>query len=487
MAPFDISHHQAKPLVDQIIDQFVARIGDKSLRAGSRLPSIRRFAADYSVSKFTVVEAYDRLVALGYVHSRRGAGFFVAPRVESHANAPVRREPPLRRCVDSLWLLRHDALTTDSQLLKPGCGWLPASWMPEAELEKALRDLSRRPNARLTSYGEPFGYRPLRQQLCVRLAELEIGAEPEQIVLTMGAMQALDLIARYLVDDGDVVLVDEPGFFNVFANQKLNGARLFGVPRTPNGPDVAVLEQLLAEHKPKLFITNSVLHNPTGASLNRATAFRILQLAEKYDLTIVEDDIYSDFQTGPGERLAALDQLQRVIYIGSFSKTLSANLRVGFIVADTRRAQDLCDLKLLTSLSTSEVSERVIHAMLTEGSYRKHMDRVKSRLKQVSDTVLPRLEALGITFWAQPGGGMFCYARLPHHDDTAQLAQQALADGLMMAPGVLFCPQSGSTPWLRFNMAHMDDERIWDWLAKYRDPQLPKIAPSEPTGLIKQR
>lgn len=466
MAPFNVDPGQAKPLVEQIVEQYIDRIGDKSLRAGSRLPSIRRFAADYGVSKFTVVEAYDRLVALGYVQSRRGAGFFVAPRVENHANMPLRRDPPLRRCVDSLWLLRQDALTNDNEMLKPGCGWLPASWMPQAELEKALRDLTRRPNARLTSYGEPFGYRPLRQQLCVRLAELEIEVEPEQIVLTHGAMHALDLIARYFVDEGDVVLVDEPGFFNVFANQKLNGARLMGVPRTPSGPDVAVLEQLLAAHKPKLFITNSVLHNPTGTSLNRATAHRCLQLAEKYDLTIVEDDIYSDFQTGPGERLAALDQLHRVIYIGSFSKTLSANLRVGFIAADTRRAQDLCDLKLLTGLSTSEAGERVIHAMLTEGAYRKHMDRVKSRVKLAADMVLPRLEALGYSLWAQPGGGMFTYARLPDVADAAPLAQQALGEGMMHAPGVLFCPQSELSPWLRFNMTHMEDKRVWRWLER---------------------
>jgi DNA-binding transcriptional MocR family regulator len=466
MAPFIVDASQPLPLVEQIVQQYIDRIGDKSLRAGSRLPSIRRFAADYSVSKFTVVEAYDRLVALGYVQSRRGAGFFVASRVESHANVPLRREPPLRRCVDSLWLLRQDALTSDNAMLKPGCGWLPASWMPQAELEKALRDLTRRPNARLTSYGEPFGYRPLRQQLCVRLAELEIEAEPDQIVLTHGAMHGLDLIARYFVDEGDMVLVDAPGFFNVFANQKLNGARLVGIPRTPNGPDVVALEQMLALHKPKLFITNSVLHNPTGTSLNRATAHRCLQLAEKYDLTIVEDDIYSDFQTGPGERLAALDQLHRVIYIGSFSKTLSANLRVGFIAADPRRAQDLCDLKLLTGLSTSEAGERVIHAMLTEGAYRKHMDRVKGRVKQAADVALPRLEALGFSLWAQPGGGMFTYARLPGVADTAPLAQQAVGEGLMQAPGVLFCPEGGPTPWLRFNVTHMEDPRVWDWLAR---------------------
>lgn len=466
MTPLDITHDTDQSLVGQIVNQMICRIADKSLRAGSRLPSIRHFAAEYHVSKFTVVEAYDRLVALGYVQSRRGAGFFVVPKVDvPEQSQMVRREQPLRRVVDSLWLLRQDGLTGDGPLVRPGCGWLPPDWMPQAELEKALRDLTRRPNARLTSYGEPFGYRPLRQQLCVRLAELEIEAKPEQIVLTAGAMQALDLIARYLVDEGDTVLVDTPGFFNIFANQKLNGARLIGVPRTPNGPDVVVLERLLAEHKPKLFITNSVLHNPTGTSLNRATAHRLLQLAEKYDLTIVEDDIYSDFQVGPGERLAALDQLQRVIYIGSFSKTLSGNMRVGYMVCDPRRAQDLCDLKMLTSLSTSEVAERVIHTMLVEGAYRKHMERVKTRLKQTSDKILPQLEDLGFASWAQPTGGMFVFARLPGIEDTAPLAQAALQSGIMLGPGVLFCPQAGASPWLRFNIAHCEDPRTWQFLA----------------------
>jgi DNA-binding transcriptional MocR family regulator len=466
MTPLQIQPHGDVPLVEQIVRQFVARIEDKSLRPGAKLPSIRGFAAEYGVSKFTVVEAYDRLVALGYVQSRRGAGFYVASRMEVSHSVPVRREQPLRRVVDSLWLLRQDALLADNGVLKPGCGWLPADWMPQAELEKALRDLTRRPNARLTSYGEPFGYRPLRQQLCVRLAELEIMTQPDQIVLTQGAMQALDLIARYLVDEGDAVLVDEPGFFNIFANQKLNGARLYGVPRTANGPDVAVLEALLAEHRPKLFITNSVLHNPTGTSLNRATAYRIMQLAEKYDLTIVEDDIYGDFQAGPGERLAALDQLERVIYVGSFSKTLSANLRVGFIAASPHRAQDLCDLKLLSALSSSEAAERVMHTLLVEGAYRKHMDKVKTRLKQAADSALPRLESLGFSLWAQPAGGMFAFARLPGVRDTVPLAQTALEAGVMLAPGALFCPQSGPTPWFRFNLAHLDAPRVWDCLAR---------------------
>ncbi|MDK2126567.1 aminotransferase-like domain-containing protein [Parachitinimonas caeni] len=476
MTPLQIVHEGGQPLVEQIVEQFVTQIQNKSLRPGARLPSIRGFAAEYGVSKFTVVEAYDRLVAQGFVASRRGAGFFVASRPEPKLE--LRREQPLARVFDSLWLLRTDALALDNNILKVGCGWLPSDWMPEAELEKALRDLARRQKARLTCYGEPFGYLPLRQQLQIRLSELDIEAPPSQILLTQGAMQALDLLSRYLVNEGDVVLVDAPGFFTVFANLKLHGARIVGVPRTPNGPDIVELERLLALHKPKVFLTNSVLHNPTGSSLSPAIAFRILQLAEKYDITIVEDDIYSDFQAGPGERLAALDQLNRVIYVGSFSKTLSANMRVGFIAASPRRIEDICNLKLLTAIASSEAAERVIHTMLTEGSYRKHMDRVKGRLRGAMTRVCTQLEKLGFELWLQPQDGMFVYARHPAVEDSSLMASPALQEGVLLAPGQLFCPNMVRSSWFRFNVAHCDQPAVFEYLGRM-------VAQASRTGVVR--
>ncbi|MBV1776237.1 PLP-dependent aminotransferase family protein [Burkholderiaceae bacterium DAT-1] len=465
MVAFKIEAGSSTPLVEQIVAEVSARIADKSLRAGSRLPSIRKFAVDHGVSKFTVVEAYDRLVARGQVQSRPGAGFFVAQPTEVRkALSEARAEQPLKRVLSSLWLLRQDAGSDESELIRAGCGWLPPEWLPEDEIGRALRELTRRPNHRLTRYGDPAGYLPLRQLLSLRLAEIGLNHRPDHIVLTVGAMHAIDLISRYLVRDGDVVFVDTPGFFNVFANQKLHGSKLVGVPRTKEGPDLDELEALLIQHRPRLFITQSVLHNPTGTSLSKQVAEGILALAEKYDFLIVEDDLYGDFQCGPGERLAALDEHDRVIYIGGFSKSLSANLRVGFIATSAQRAQDLCDLKLVTGMSSPEVSERVVHSMLVDGSYRKHVERVQDRLQLCARRYVPRLEALGFQFWAPYQGGMFVYVRRPDIFDTAPLAKLAMESGVMLAPGVLFTPDSTTTPWLRLNLAYLDKERVWDVL-----------------------
>ncbi len=451
------------PLVDQIVAGIRQHIDDRVLRPGVRLPPIRRFAEEHGISRFTVVEAYDRLVALGYLSSRRGSGFYVAPRA-----APATADccaAPLERAVDVVWLLRQ-GLDGRGAGLKVGSGWLPPGWLDDEGIRRNLRLLSRREDANLTCYGTPQGYLPLRQQLQLRLAELGIGARSDQILLTHGATQALDLIARYFIKPGDCVFVDDPGYFTLFGNLRLHGAQLVGVPHTPEGPDTAALETLLQEHQPKVFFTHSVLHNPTAANLSPAAAFQVLKLAERHNFLVVEDDTYADFQATPTTRLAALDQLERVIYVGSFSKTLSANLRVGFLAAHPDLAGALTDIKLLTSLTTGEFNERLVYLMLTEGHYRKYLERVRGRLAEASAATLRMLERLGLKLYTEPEGGTFAWARAPGLKDAAILARHAAQEGIMLAPGNLFRPQMQPSPYLRFNVAHSTDRKLERFLEK---------------------
>jgi DNA-binding transcriptional MocR family regulator len=210
-----LSHEAPLPLVEQITGYVRTRIDERHLRAGTRMPSIRRFAEDNGVSRFTVVEAYDRLVAQGYLESRRGSGFYVRQRPQ-----PVRRaespEPAATR-IDVVWLLHHLYAGNDGRdVLLAGSGCLPESWLDEEMLQSGIRALARREPSQLTGYGTPRGYAPLRQLLQVTLAELEIRAQPDNIVLTAGASQALDLVARYFLEPGDPVLVDDPGYYVLF-------------------------------------------------------------------------------------------------------------------------------------------------------------------------------------------------------------------------------------------------------------------------------
>ena len=454
-----LSHDAPLPLIEQITVFLRHRIEERQLRAGTRMPSIRRFAGDNGISRFTVVEAYDRLVAQGYLESRRGSGFYVRERPQATRRAEPEQAMGTR--IDVVWLLRHlYAGNNRPDLLLAGSGCLPESWLNEDMLQAGLRTLARREPSMLVGYGTPQGYAPLRELLRIYLAEIEVDASAENIVLTAGASQALDIVARHFLRPGDAVLVDDPGYYVLFGRLAAMGHRLVGVARTSEGIDVARLEALVQEHQPKLFITNSVLHNPTGTSLSAATAFRVLRLAEAYDFHIVEDDVFADLHPGRAHRIAALDQLRRVIYVGSFSKTLGAGLRVGFLAAGRDLARDLADQKMLASLTTPELGERLVYQVLSDGYYRKHVEHLRARIARSLEPAIRNLERAGLTLFHEPAAGMFLWAHAGEHRDAETLASSAQEEGVILAPGSLFSPTQARSPWLRFHIAYAGSPKL---------------------------
>ena len=450
------------PLTHQITNGIKVLIDNRVIRSGTRMPSIRNFASDHDISRFTVVQAYDRLVAMGYLNSKLGSGFYVSARPKSHATTEVSK---LDDSIDVAWLLRN-ALEDRTSKTMPGAWWLPASWMEETGIQKSLRELSLKQGEFFTAYGSPAGYQPLRELLQGKLSAIGVSAETSQIVLTSGVTHAMDLITRYFVQPGDAVLVDDPGFFILFGGLKSFGAKIVGVPWNHDGPDIPTMENLIKEHRPRIFFTNTVLHNPTGVSISQSVAYRMLQLAEKYDMILVEDDIYGDFHPSKITRLATLDQLDRVIYVSSFSKTLSASLRVGYFACKKELAASLCDMKLLTGLTTSEVSERVIYQLLSGGHYRKHLDKLRLRLQEARTTSIARLERLGFSTYHEPEGGMFIWVKLNDGINMSTLAAQAAKEGVMLAPGNVFRPHQEPSSWLRFNVAHCENDATFEILSK---------------------
>jgi len=440
-----------------------AKIASRAYLPGMRLPSVRAQAKAMRLSVSTVVEAYERLAAEGVVRSRPGSGFYVSWPVAPLALAEI--GPKLDREVDPLWVSRQ-SLETDVTVLKPGCGWLPASWMYETGMRRGLRAAARADTSVLADYATPLGLPVLRQLLARRLAATDIEAPPEQIMLTESGTQAVDLICRFLLEPGDTVLVDDPCYFNFHALLKAHRAKAVGVPYTPNGPDVEAFEAALQEHAPRLYITNSGIHNPTGAALSSVTAHRLLKLADSSNLVIVEDDIFADFEIRPAPRLAAFDGLARVIHIGSFSKTISASLRCGYIAARADWIDSLIDLKIATSFGGGRLATEVLMVALTDSGYRKHMETVRIRLAQAREKTITRLDAIGITPWLVPQSGMFVWCRLPDGIDAATIARSCLKDGVVLAPGNPFSQSLSAGDFLRFNAAQSTDDRIFDVLAR---------------------
>ncbi|MGQ7245967.1 aminotransferase-like domain-containing protein [Halomonas sp. V046] len=452
MKPQEIYRGQGDTLVAQVMSAVQREISGRRTASGARLPSIRALAQTLNVSRSTVVEAYDRLVADGVILAKRGSGFYVAEHLLPFSVA--QRGPRLDREVDPLWITRQ-ALEAAPGVLKPGCGWLPESWMPQADIRRSLRRLARAQgdHACLTEYASPLGLEPLRQRLSRRLAERGIEASPAQLMLTESGTQAIDLLCRFLIEPGATVLVDDPCYFNFHAMLRAHRATVIGVPYTATGPDMERFEQAVKEQAPRLYITNSALHNPTGATLAPATAHRILRLAEAHDMLIIEDDIFADLEREPAPRLAALDGLDRVLHIGSFSKTLSASVRCGFIAARPDWIDELVDLKLATSFGGGGFSAQLVLDLLEDGAYRKHLGGLRTRLADAMGCVGDKLSAAGLVAWTEPRAGMFLWCRLPAGLEAASVAREALGEGVVLAPGDAFSVSGAASGYLRFNVA----------------------------------
>lgn len=443
-----------KPKVQQIVEALSEAIDQGQLSPGSKLPSAREMAGAWGVSKFTLIEALDRLRGQNRITSSQGLGYFVATRTVQPRTAGLDLLPQ-----DLTSVLRR-SLIGASGALRPGGGHLPESWLEPSAMRASVRQVSRSPALQLAGYGDPAGYLPLRQALQQKLAGQGLNAAVEQIITTANTVHALDMLLRLRVRPGDRVLLDVPCYFNFHANLALHGAQVVTLERNAQGLDLQVMERLLIEHRPRLYVTTSLLHNPTGHSFSPAQAYGLLELAKRYDCHIIEDDLYGDLHPNPPPRLAALAGLDQVTYLSGFSKTLSANLRVSYVVAAPQLAADLTQMKLMCGGITSQMLEQVVGLMLNDGSSHKHRKRLVQGLLTAGARVAVWLQQLGFTLCGPYEGGMFIWATLPSGLDAQTLAEQALTRDVVLAPGSLFGLEPALRRLMRFNVAHTDDLQV---------------------------
>ena len=436
------------PVVQQIVDALACWLCRGEVPPGTRLPSVRQIARINLLSQSSVVEACERLVAQGVLASRHGAGFMVA--------MPALVAQGQQDCPWFEGAAMQQGGTSGE--LKLGCGGLPESWRETDDLSYAIRHVSRTDMTGLFNYSTPLGLPALRQQIHKRLKHLDIVVEESQILTTAGASQGLDLIVRTLFKPGDCVVVESPGYSLLFDLFRLHGINMIEVPRTPHGPDIEVLEALLVKHRPCGIFINSFHHNPTGSSLAPAVAQRVVQLAHTYGLLVIEDDVYADFHSGPGARLAALGIDDNVIYVGSYSKTLSSSLRVGFVVAGAGVISRLAEVKMISSMGASPFCESVLASLLASGAYRKLVQRQRQRLSNDRDAALQVLEDAEWEVFGKPVGGLFIWAR-SQVSDYAQVRTLAQHFGVLLSSATAFSPTAEVSDWQRINVAYACDPR----------------------------
>lgn len=464
-------------LTEQLVARFSERIKSRLIQPGSRLPSVRECAKQQNVSPHTVVAAYDQLVAAGLVEARRQRGFFVrdvhflkpnepladTESAQSAMNSGVKSALQNRPRIDATALIRGMFARGGNSAvahLQPGMGVLPPDWMENDFLGPAVRKVSQGRNLLETSlrYGEPLGDATLREALSIKLRDMALDAPANRIITTQGATQALDIVSRTLLKAGDYVMVEEPGWAVEFARLDALGMRILPVPRGPDGPDLAVMARYCEEHRPKLYVSVSVLHNPTGACLSPSSAHRILQLAAQHDFHIVEDDTYCHLAPPHATRMSALDGLQRTIYVSGFAKILAPNWRVGFMATPEHLTERLLDTKLLSSLTTPALLERALAHCIAEGHLRKHSERVRTRLAAARSRAVRLALQSGCSFAAEPAG---LFGWVETGVDTEPLAQRMLDDGILLAPGALFNAARQPSTLMRINFATTQEPGFW--------------------------
>jgi DNA-binding transcriptional MocR family regulator len=487
-------------LTDQLVARFTERIKNRLLAAGARLPSVRQCAAQHGVSPHTVVAAYDQLVAAGLLEARKQRGFYVRDIQQSKPNQPLAQQNiaqaatnnvaienlpggislrastglagRMQARIDATALIRgmfhHNRSGLGSHWPQPGMGVFPPEWLESDFMSTAVRKVTQNKSLLEMSlkYGEPLGDSGLRRALSTKLRDLSIDVPAERIITTIGATHALDVVSRTLLKAGDCVMVEEPGWAVEFARLEALGMRILPVPRRADGPDVEVMARYCQEHAPKLFVSVSVFHNPTGYCLSPGSAHRVLQLANQHDFHIVEDDTYSHIAPQHATRMCALDGLQRTIYVSGFAKILAPNWRVGYIAAPANIVERLLDTKLLSTLTTPALLEKALAICIEQGHLRRHAERIRTRLDAARTRSVKLAMQAGCTFAAEPAG---LFGWVDTGVDTDLLAQQMLDDGYLLAPGALFhASRNQPSTLMRINFAATQEAGFWKAFGKQK-------------------
>ncbi len=455
-----------EPVAAQIVSYLRRAIEAGRLEPGSKLEPIRVLAKQLGLNRETVATAYRELEQLGLTEATVGRGTFVigpAASTPSRVGSvkPDERpfEPVFSRTSEAA---RASAVARVDYAAPPGAvrfeRLIPDGGLyPHEAFRKALNAALAKGGPALYDYGDPRGHEGLRRALVERMARSGIEADSDGVVITAGATQGFAIAARIFCDAGDAVAVESPTYPWAFATLAAMGLRAAPVRLTENGLDLDQLDGMLARRSVRLIYTMPSFHNPTGTSSDLAHRRRLLEIAGRYGVPILEDDFEKDLRVrGRGAPpLRALDRRGIVSYLGTFSKTLFPAARVGWLFAPPAIAAAAVLAKRTMDLTTSSLIQAGLAVFLREGSYDRHLRRVLKALEVRLATAERALAAYlpeGSTY-TRSEGGFLIWVTLPDALDTAALLPDAKRAGVVYAPGELFYPDGRRSSSLRLSVA----------------------------------
>lgn len=440
-----------------IADELATLIASGALRPGDRLPSVRQTQQSRDCSASTVFQAYYLLESRGLIRAAPRSGYFVAPpaSVPPARSQPRAEAQPVEVSELVFQLLRHDGRTITAPF---GSAFPSPALFPLEKLRRALVAGSRKMSAEQLMADLPGGHEELRRQIALRYLRLGMTITPDEIVLTNGALEALNLSLQAVTEPGDAVLIESPGFYAALQALERLGLRAIELPTDPvDGVDLDSLAALLDRHQPKACWLMSNFQNPLGSLMPPAKKRALVALLEAHGVPLIEDDVYAELHLGPTppQPAKAFEQQGGVMHCGSFSKSLAPGFRVGW-VAGGRFTPTLQRLKLSSSLGGSWPAQAAVAEYLQTGGFDHHLRSLRGALARQQDALLAAVTRYfpAGTRMTRPQGGYFLWVELPAGCDSLALHAQALAEGISLAPGPMFSARREFGHCLRLNYGH---------------------------------
>ncbi|MGS3137061.1 PLP-dependent aminotransferase family protein [Aeromonas sanarellii] len=441
----------------QLADQLQQQIESGVWRAGERIPSIRQSCKTHNLSPMTVLQAYQLLESRGLVLARPQSGYYVkAAASPQRISAP--RQARYSGSVDINDLVFEVLQASKSRELVPlGMAVADPALFPHPQLGRALGSCMRRLDPFSTVADLPPGNEILRRAIARRYADDGLAVDPQEIIITTGAMEALSLSLQVLTEPGDWVVVESPTFYGALQAIERLKLNVVEIPVRPGvGIDLALLAQALAERPIKACWLMGNVQHPLGHTMPDGHKEALMQLLNAHRVPLVEDDVYAELYFGR-ERprpLKCWDARGESLLCGSFSKCLAPGFRVGWVVAGAH-AERIQRLQLISTLSTNVPSQLALADMLRQGGVDAHFRRLRHTLAQRQQQMRAALLRLfPEARISAPDGGYFLWLEFDHRLDSRALHTQALACGFSLAPGALFSSQGQHNHCLRLNSSH---------------------------------
>jgi DNA-binding transcriptional MocR family regulator len=448
------------PLYVQIAATVTRQVANGALRAGDRVPSLRRLSRQHGVSMSTALQAYLWLEGRGYLEARPQSGFYVRTPFSQLIPEPqfVPQHPrPTALGTDAI-LSDIIASAEDPANVPFGAGTGSPELFPNRRLGLISRRIIRRDPQHNSHYIFPPGAEPLRRQIARRSAEIDCHFSPAEITITCGALEAINLALRAVAHPGTVIAVENPTYFGILGTAASLGMKIIEIPTHPQqGMDLAALDRAIRRHHVKVCITMTNCQNPLGYVLADGSKQALVQLAERHNVVVIEDEVYADlaFQ-GPRPRaLKSFDRKGLVLLCSSVSKTLSPGLRIGWVVAGPFHAQ-VERLKLLTTVATAALPQAVVAEFLESGGYERHLKRLRTKLEGQMESVRQAIAKYfpAETRVSRPAGGYMLWVQLPEPINALELYRAALARHISILPGTIFSATGRFKNCIRINCGH---------------------------------